>query len=116
MNYSETKMSSWFLERDSGNKHGWGRILVFNESGEFYDSVSAPCGTGRHYWSGRWKWNEEKQTLFIHIEEVSPGIDPGIEPSECYRTGVTLCVKGEANDKMLLVPLDSDTELERRIP
>jgi hypothetical protein len=115
MNYSERKRSSWFLQRDSGNKYGWGRKLVFDESGEFVDTISGKCGTGMHYWLGRWKWNEDDHTLFIQIKKVGGGIYPELEPSEDYMKGVTLYFKEEIEGKILLMPLNGGIELENEI-
>jgi hypothetical protein len=116
MNYSEErKRSSWFLQRDCGNKYGWGRQLVFDDSGEFVDTVSDKCGSSFHYWLGMWKWNKDDQTLFIQIKEAGGGIDPGMEPSEDYMKGVTLYFKEESKGKILLMPLNRGIELENDI-
>jgi hypothetical protein len=110
MDYSERNSGSWFLHRGSG----WGRIVVFNENGEFEDSTYAPCGTGAHFWSGTWKWNGDDQTLFIQITKWG-GIFPGFEPSESYMKGVALYLKEETEGEILLIPLNRGVELERNI-
>ena len=99
-------------EQSPGSMTWDGSTVEFQENGRLIDKYSAWCGMdpNLHSWSGKWKLDEEQNTLSMQIENVEfSGCmpeQPSI-PSEDYKNGREYKIIELTEQKMLLTRVQS---------